>query len=54
MDQFVKDQYEADSHEKLFAVICDLANLDTREVMATRLEETWQWWLEQKRKVKQR
>jgi hypothetical protein len=31
-----------------------LANLDTREVMTVRLEETWQWWLEQKRKVKQR
>jgi len=42
------------SFEKLFSIVCDLANLDTREVMIARLEETWQWWQEQRRRVKQR
>ena len=37
LDGFISDQYEATSHERMFSIVCDLANIEVKEDMIDRL-----------------
>jgi hypothetical protein len=50
----VTDGYEARCMEKLFVIVCDLVNMETREDQVHQLGETWKWWCDQRRIIKQR
>lgn len=54
LDKIVTDQYEVLSHEKLFGMVSDLANIDQKDDMVARLEDLREWWTEQCRKIRQR
>ncbi len=50
----ITDDYEVKSFDKLFVIVCEIGNMETREDQINRLNETAKWWSDQKRIIKQR
>ena len=50
----ITDQYEVRSFERLAVIMGEMGSLETKDEQVRQLREVWSWWLEQKRKVKQR